>query len=130
MNTLDQQSLADLNERFCSFNDGVLRRWDLVYSDAGPIVNINIEVQDRSLGELCWSMVNIRLSGCSSIRFVESRKSNYQVLSNGLHIIFDDEQIGVEFGDFTDAPRSLEELISSPIHVVAKRIEWQLAPCD
>lgn len=125
MNRLsDHEALTAWNERFASFNDAVLKSWAVEFSSTTPVLETVIEAQDRS-SPSGWSLVTIRLSGVTSLRFCDGPKASYQVLSNGLHTVFDTGCVALEFGDSIDTPESLAELMASPCHVVAETLEWE-----
>jgi hypothetical protein len=117
--------LNSWNERFVSFNDAVMKSWAMKFALSAPVLEVVIETQDQD-SPSGWSLVTIHLSGVSSLKFCEGPKTSYQVLSNGLHTLFDPVSIGLEFGDFIDAPESFSELMESPCHVVAESLDWDV----
>jgi hypothetical protein len=124
MNRLsDHEELTAWNERFASFNDAVLKKWAVEFTSTTPVLEAVIEAQDRT-SPSGWSLVTIRLSGVSSLRFCDEPKASYQVLSNGLHTLLDTGRVALEFGDLIDAPESFSELMASPCHVLAETLEW------
>jgi hypothetical protein len=72
-----------------------------------------------------WSTVRLILSEVVHFEYFRSTKISYDVLSNGLHIVSQGNWIGVEFGDFVNAPSCLDELKKSPCHIVASKISWR-----
>jgi hypothetical protein len=124
MKILQYKELTAWNERFCTFNDAVLRSWSLKFESTTTIVEIVIEAQDLK-SPSGWSFVTIRLSDVSSLKLCHGPDMNYQVLSNGLHSLFYSDRVALEFGYFIDPPNSFSELTSSPCHVVARILEWE-----
>lgn len=122
MELLQLEDLKPWNERFFSFGDAVLRSLAMEFERSTLILVVAIETQDQS-SPSGWSVVTIRLSAVSSLMFCQG-KTSYQVLSYGLHTLFDAGQVALEFGNFIDAPQSLSELMTSPCHVVAELLEW------
>lgn len=120
----DYEELTAWNERFVSFNDAVLKSWSVMFALTTPVLETVIEAQDQ-VSPSGWSLVTIRLSRVSSLRFCDGPKASYQVLSNGLHTLFETGRVGLEFGDSIDAPESFSELMASPCHVVAEALEWE-----
>ena len=86
-----------------------------------------IETQDIE-SQTGFSRVTIRVSGINSVRFVDGPKTSYVRMSNGLYALFEQDQVGLEFGDFVDAPTSLSELMRSPVHAVGGTLEWDAQP--
>lgn len=123
-NLSNYEELTAWNERFASFNDAVLKSWSVNFATATPILETVIQTQDRESAS-GWSLVRIRLSGVTSLRFCDGSKASYQVFSNGLHTLFDAGCVALEFGDSIDVPESLSELMTSPCHVVANTLEWE-----
>lgn len=123
----DHDDLAAWNERFLSFNDAVLKSWLVNFTSKTPVLETEIEARDQA-SPSGWSLVKIRASGVTSLRFFDGPKASYQVLSNGLHTLFDGGCVALEFGDCIDVPESLSELMDSPCHVVAQMLEWEAQP--
>ncbi len=121
------EELNSWNERFVSFNDAVLKSWAVKFAPSAPVLEVVIEAQDQD-SPSGWSLVTIHLSGISSLKFCERPKTSYQVLSNGLHTLFDKGQVALEFGDFIDTPESLSELMDSPCHAVGETLAWEAQP--
>jgi hypothetical protein len=122
MNRLSsREELIVWNERFWSFNDGVLRSMAVTFASSTTCFEAVIETSDQA-SPSGWSLVTIRMTDVSSLAFTDGTKGCYQVLSDGLHTMFEDERIAIEFGG--REPRSLAEALQSPCHVVAKVLEW------
>ncbi len=124
MKLLQLEELNSWNDRFVSFNDAVLKSWAVKFALIAPVLEAVIETQDQESSS-GWSLVTIRLTGVSSLKFCDGPKASYQVLSNGLHTVFDAGCVGLEFGDSIDTPESLAELMASPCHVLAETLEWE-----
>ena len=120
----DHDSLTAWHKRFASFNDAVLKSWSVNFASTVPVWETELEAQDQE-SPSGWSLVRIRASGVTSVRFCDGPKASYQVLSSGLHTLFDGGRVALEFGNFIDAPESLSELIGSQCHVVGEMLEWE-----
>jgi hypothetical protein len=123
----DHESLSAWNERFASFNDAVIKSWSVKFASTGSVLEVLAEAQDQE-SPSGWSLVSLRLSGVTSLRFCDGPKASYQVLSNGLHTLLDTGRVALEFGDCIDTPESLSELMASPCHAVAETLEWEAQP--
>jgi hypothetical protein len=121
---LHAEDLASWRLRFESFSDAVIKRWLVAFDRGSPVLESVIEAQDQC-SPTGWSFVTIRLSGVSSLRLSEGPKASYQVLSNGLHVVFDAARVGVDFGHSIDTPDSLSVVMTSPCHAVAVALEWE-----
>jgi hypothetical protein len=126
LTNLDENDIDSWRGRFFSFNDGVIRRCRSEFVEGGFTIDFDVEAQDAENAASGWSLVSIRLLKCSSIRVAYDSNISFDVLSNGIHILSDGTQIGLEFGEFADEPQSLAELMTSPRHAVAAFIEWSV----
>lgn len=127
MKLLKPEQLNSWTQRFISFNDAVLKAWCVEYTPTSTILDIRLETQDIE-SPSGWSQVKFRLFDVFSMKYADGPKATYQVLSNGLHILFESDQIALEFGNFIDSPESFSELVLSPCHVVAEKLEWGVEP--
>lgn len=124
MNLL-RDEIGDFLNRFNNFNDAVARRWTVISSTKNTNVTIELEVCDLMPRFSEWRKIKLIMDDCKSVAFVKNTKTDYEVLSSGLYIIYNDGLFGIEFGDFHDAPNSLEELTTSRCHVVAASVAWE-----
>ncbi len=124
MNLL-RDEISDFLNRFNSFNDAVARRWAIISSNENTNVAIELEARDLMSKVYEWRKIKLLMDDCRSVAFLKNAKIDYEVLSSGLHIIYYDGLFGMEFGDFHDAPNSLEELTTSRCHVVAASVAWE-----
>lgn len=124
MNLL-RDEIGDFLNRFNSFNDAVARSWAVISSNENTNVTIELEACDLMSKFSEWRKIKLIMDDCKSVAFVKNAKIDYEVLSSGLYIIYNDGLFGIEFGDFHDAPNSLEELTTSRCHVVAASVAWE-----
>ncbi|WAC25140.1 hypothetical protein [Blastomonas sp. SL216] len=124
MNLLHDE-IDDFLNRFNSFNDAVARRWAIISSNENTNVAIELEACDLMSKVSEWRKIKLMMADCRSVAFVKNTKIDYEVLSSGLYIVYCDGLFGLEFGDFHDAPNSLEEIITSRCHVVAASVAWE-----
>jgi hypothetical protein len=122
---LHHSDLTTWRHRFFGFNDAVIRRWSLSATTSHTSLEVDIETRDLQSTRTGWSLVTLRIPNSSSVAYTRSGKMNYDVLSNGLHVIHEDGVFGLEFGHFVDAPENLDQLASSPCHAVAPRVDWK-----
>ncbi|TVP76010.1 MAG: hypothetical protein EA353_12810 [Puniceicoccaceae bacterium] len=120
---INHEGLKLWNDRFAKFNDAVLKSVSVNFTSVSPVFEMVLEAQDQE-SSTGWSLVTIRLSKVTSLRFCDGPRSSYQVLSNGLHTLLEGETFALELGDFIDDPESLSELMVSPCHVVGEILEW------
>lgn len=122
-----REDIADVLDRFRSFNDGVVRSVIVRYESGGTVVDLEVAAKDRDSAS-GWSLVRLRLSGASSVCYKDGARASYQVLSNGLHFLLGENTVAIEFGDLIDEPESFDEVGVSPCHVIAKVAEWVASP--
>ena len=124
MNKLAKTSLPEFQERFCFFHDALIKRMSFSYDKKE--FRIVIETQDYEASvQPCWCHMTLVISGCFSMKTIQGNAA-WDVLSTGVHIIFENEHVGLEFGDFVDTPESMVELETSPFHVAGKSLSWSL----
>jgi hypothetical protein len=116
--------IAPFLRRFNGFNDAVVRRWQISVAEGVGTFEMDIETQDSQAAKGGWSLVTLRALSCQSLSFTRSSKVEFDVLSNGLHLMTEGDVVGAEFGEFADAPTSIEELKSSRVHVTSLDVSW------
>ena len=127
-NQLTSNGLNEHLQRFGNYNDAVIRYMAVEYRKSEADLHLAIDAQDTANKESGWTRITLTLRSCSLIRFVQSSRESYQVLSNGMHIIFAGGMIGIDLGHFVDSPESLNELQQSPCCGVGKDLFWAAAP--
>jgi hypothetical protein len=75
-----------------------------------------------------WVCVRLVISQVADFCFSETAKSSAQVLSQGIHICWLDDSIGIDFGHFVDSPNSVAELKSSSCFAIGLSLEWVVEP--
>ena len=109
---------------FSNFEDSLIRNIKIEYAEDGS-KNFSILVYSQYMWEKynnVWKEVEIIIKDVVTYRVHEPLHTTAQVISNGIHIIFFDELIYLEFGDFADPPKSFEEAMSSNTFVIGKSI--------
>ena len=130
MTALNKLTVSEFLNRFYSFNDGVLRKIEVSYMDNGRR-NVSALIATRDANENQndgWVCVRLVISQVADFCFSETAKSSAQVLSQGIHICWFDDNIGIDFGHFIDFPSSLAELKSSSCFAVGLSLEWAVEP--
>lgn len=129
MDAITSNSAAAFGARFNGFNDALIRKIEIAYaSDGTRSVLALIAAQDAEQpSNDGWSLVSLRVSEVKHFRFCEEAKSSAQVLSNGLHICWFGESVGLEFGDYIDAPESLEDLLSSKLFALGGVLHFSVS---
>jgi hypothetical protein len=114
-----------VRERFCGFSDSLLRACNFSYVGGRLDVELLIDCKDVSV-EAGWSKVRLRLACVSSYRFECPRRSSWEVMSNGFHVVWFDGCVGLELGDFVSPPASLTDQQSSRAFWVASSIDYSV----
>lgn len=118
----------DFAKRFGGFSDTVLM---LVQINPDPTVGyVQITLRSRDLftpQQDLWRVVILRFEGVESFSFAQPNRTAIVVISFGIHALFEDDRVGMEF-EFPSPPDDWEELQKSPVHVIAKRLlfSWEL----
>lgn len=121
---LSPHELSEWQNRFFMFNDAVIRSWRINLTSGAALFEIKLDSQDSQSILTKWSSVTLTFRNCSFIEFNRSEKLNYDVLSNGIHFLYENGLFGIELGDYIDAPSSIPELLRSLCCVVAQQIDW------
>ena len=116
--------------RFYDFGDGVIRRILLQYEEGGTRkVEIQVATRDSEATENeSWVIVRMAIRDVTELAFREGPRTPIQVLSQGIHFLCLDNQVGVEFGGATDCPESFESLRLSDGYVVGRDVEFHVGP--
>lgn len=119
--------ISEFLERFCFFDDAVIREIDINFRNALHLTKVRIVLSARDktypLNDH-WVNVVIEIEDVINFTFLETDKISYQVLSNGLHIGKAGELISFDFGFFIDAPENFIEYKDSKFYVVGKKFKW------
>jgi len=116
--------------RFYDFGDGVIRGILLQYEEGGTRkVEIQVATRDSETTENeGWVIVQIAIRDVSEFAVREGPRTPIQVLSQGIHFLCLNNQVGVEFGGATDCPGSIESLRLSDGYVVGREVEFHVVP--
>ena len=116
--------------RFYDFGDGVIRGILLQYEEGGTrTVEITVATRDSEATENeGWVVARSAIRDVTELACREGPRTPIQVLSQGIHFLCLDKQVGVEFGGATDCPESFESLRSSDGYVVGREVEFQVRP--
>lgn len=117
-------NINSIFNNFSNFEDSIIRNIKIEYAEDGS-KNFSILVYSQYMWEKynnLWKEVEIIIKDVVTYRVHEPLQTTGQVISNGIHIIFFNELIYLEFGDFADPPQSFEEAMSSNTFVIGKSI--------
>ena len=117
-------NINSIFKNFSNFEDSIIRNIKIEYAEDGS-KNFSILVYSQYMWEKynnVWKEVEIIIKDVVTYRVHEPLQTTAQVISNGIHIIFFDELIYLDFGDFADPQKSFEEAMSSNTFVIGKSI--------
>jgi len=116
--------------RFYDFGDGVIRGILLRYEAGGTrMIEIQVATRDsETIENEGWVIVRIAIRDVAEFAVREGSRTPIQVLSQGIHLLCLDNQVGVEFGGATDRPESFETLRLSDGYVVGREVEFHVEP--
>ncbi|EGC18141.1 Uncharacterised protein [Kingella denitrificans] len=117
-------NINSIFNNFSNFEDSIIRNIKIEYAEDGS-KNFSILVYSQYMWEKynnLWKEVEIIIKDVVTYRVHEPLQTTAQVISNGIHVIFFNELIYLEFGDFADPPQSFEEAMSSNTFVIGKSI--------
>ena len=122
---LTKKEIITFQKRFDCFKNA--RVSHVFYSCRNELFRIILEVQDLTeSSQPCCKFITLIMWGCFSMKIINSNAENY-VLSYGLHILFEKNNVGLEFGCFNNPPKNITEMITSPLHAVGKSLYWMNA---
>jgi hypothetical protein len=127
MDTLEPGKESDFLDRFCSFNDAVVRRLEHRYEASGrrqAILTVSARDQESGQG---WSNVVIVIDGVSEIGFREG-KSTRQVLSDGLILTWFQGHVWCDLSPYTSEPGSIDDVRRSDFYVAGEVLKWRSEP--
>jgi len=129
MDAITSNNAAAFGARFNGFNDALIRKVEIAYaSDGTRSVSALIAAHDAEQpSNDGWSLVSLRVSDVKQFRFCEEAKSSAQVLSNGLHVCWFGGSVGLEFGDYIDAPENLEDFLGSKLFALGNVLHFSVS---
>jgi hypothetical protein len=130
---MESQIQEDYNEilaRFYGFCDAVIRSILLRYEENGTRnVEIYLSARDSETAENeGWVSVRVVVRNVSEFGVRESPRTPIQVLSQGMHLLSVENQVGVEFGGEIEPPQSIESFRSSDGFAVGRDIKFHIGP--
>lgn len=129
MNILDKANTGSFLSRFNNFFDSVIQKVEVAYTNGQRDFSIWIDTQDlEGIAHDSWACVHLTVSGVEEFCYAEPARTTAQVISDGLHVCWFDDVIGIDFGEFIDSPKDLDELRSSKTYVVGKALGWSIGP--
>lgn len=125
---LERHTLGEFQDRFNSFNDGLMRSIEINYERSGArSVAVRIATRDaKETSNDGWVCVRLVVSRVEDFCFADGANTTMVVLSHGIHICWFNGLVGLEFGHFADSPESLSKLKSSTFFVTGHVLEWTI----
>jgi|SRR5688572_6220996 len=129
MQTVDQKTLGNFRDRFYSFYDGVIRNIEIVYAHGKRRVAISVATRVANAQvDGGWVCVRFVVNEARDFCFADTYRTSAEVLSNGIHVCWFGELLGVDFGHYDQPPNSLAELRSSKCFATGSSLEWAVQP--
>lgn len=122
MQPLTASDLPAFMERFCGFDDGVLRGATVDLRPGVDRCDLHIEAPDRA-SPSGWSNVTIRVLGVSRVHLDRTGRC-VEVLTCGLQMFFVVEEVSV-FLDADIYPEVMPDIPENLAYVTGAGIEWQ-----
>lgn len=127
MPTLTQLNLREFVGRFHGFQDSLLRKLQIVYSqDGSRCVSAWIGARESCGEGDDWLCIRMDVRDVKSFCLSDNENTTNSVISNGIHICWFQNIIAVEFGRFVDPPETLRELMTSPLYATGSSVEWSV----
>lgn len=130
MEHLTTETLSYFNNRFSNFYDALIRKIEVSYKN-GPSRSVSVWIDAQDSEEKQnegWVCVCLTMENVSDFRISDKANMTAEVLSNGIHVLWSDALIGVDFGGLTDQPETMDELSESGMFVVSEEVKWQVQP--
>lgn len=126
---IDHDAIPSFLRSFYGFCDSVIRSIVLIYEENG---SRTLELRLSARHSLVktghgWVDVDIVLEGISEMVVKEHMRTSMQVVSNGIHVAFFDNEIGLEFGGGVDAPLTLKDLRDSDGYALGSTLAFRIA---
>lgn len=128
MQQLAKHEAGEFLKRFGFFGDCLLRKVEIVY-ESGPSRSVSVWIEARDYAEKereVWVCVHLTIRGVGDFCFADRAKETNVVLTFGVHILWSENCIGLDFSHFADQPESVEELLSSKVFAIGNTLEWQV----
>lgn len=123
------EEIRELKSRFYNFNDAIIRGIFVKFQSSFADKSIDIILSSRdkitSVDDE-WVNVNFQMTGVARFSFNENEKENYQVLSNGIHILKIDEYVYFDFGHFVDPPIYVDDFKESKFSLVCESFSYKV----
>jgi hypothetical protein len=100
-----------------------VRVWRIKFDDRNLSMEVQIEArEDGDPGN--WHLITINMTDCLSLQYNRSNTEYFDVLSNGLGIVFEENVVGFDFGYYTNPAESIDQIRKSPCHVISREAKW------
>ncbi len=121
--------LSDFLERFYHFCDTIIDSIQLTFSEhASRELQIILQARDDACQvNESWARVALHLEEVSELKlFDQCQRGSLHVISDGIHILSQAENLGLEFGGALETPATLEELRTSPAYAIGKTFAFEV----
>lgn len=127
---ITKNNYSNLLKRFDRFSDSLIRSIEMKFNNQGTIgVSISLETRDAlSTANNGWVSVLLFLDMVSEMGIQEHQNTTISIISFGIHILFIDNKVLIEFGGEIDEPNSLEELRKSDAYAIGKSLSLEVFP--
>jgi hypothetical protein len=121
--------VSEFLDRFFSFYDGVIRRivLELTRAAAARRAVIDVMARDRRSNE-DWVMCSIEVLGLAEYLIQEGPKGSYQVLSDGLKMVWQGDLVFLDFG--TSKEPDIEEIRSGGFFFAGNNVRYTVRRPD
>lgn len=128
--TIKNEQVDEFLNRFYSFYDSIIRNLNISFRNSlhPTKIEIVISCKDRNLEtDDAWVNVTLEIFDVTEFSFYQSGQEDYQVISNGIHILYLDETYYFDFGYHIDKPDNVYELKESKFYVAGKELKWNVS---
>ena len=113
--------------RFEHFHDSVITACRVSSSTGETTLVVTILAPDTESLVSGWSEVTLKFARISSLDLQVDPNTVWFVLSE-LYVVAEGDLIGFQFEELGDAPATMNDLVSSSLHVVASHVQWGWKP--
>lgn len=111
---------------FNNFGDGLILEFQFFWNSNNNQETFTFTIEAMNQTRVL-KKVKFSVSGVQHFKLTHDRdKLNYQVISNGIHIVKFEDLWTVEFGTFADPVSTFLEVMESDFYVTGKNIQYQI----
>ena len=126
INSLNPRNLKHFLDRFENFNDSILICFscEMPRGESETICSVELEAKDNDSDD-GWSRVTLLFSEVISWKFDVSLNTAYYIMSNGIHIHYEQEHFYLDMSNLVDYSPNISDYQSSRFHFISKIISWK-----